>query len=160
VTVRPARPADADAIAAIHNDGIADRVATFETAHQDAAGVDFGAPLLVAEDGDGIAGWAKLSAYSTRHYYAGVAEASIYVARAARGRGVGRELLGALVAAAESAGYLKLVALVFPENAASVALFAHGGFRTVGTYERHSRLDGAWRDVVLLERLLGVASTA
>ena len=138
-------------------------MATFETDPRGAADVEpwIGAdlPLLVAgEDGE-VLGWAKLSEYSDRCAYQGVAEVSVYVARNARGRGVGRALLDAICAAAEERGLWKLIGLIFPENGASVALFHAGGFEDVGTFRRHGRLDGEWRDVLVTERLLGAART-
>lgn len=160
--IRPAQARDAEAIAAIHNEGIAERIATFETEPRGAADVEpwVGAalPLLVAEDGGLVVGWAKLGEYSDRCCYDGVAEASVYVGRDGRGRGTGRALVDAICAAAEERGIWKLVALVFPENEPSLRLFARCGFREVGTFRRHGRLDGAWRDVVILERSLGEAA--
>ena len=161
--IRRAEKGDAAGIAAIYSEGIADRVATFETDPREAADVEpwigAGLPLLVAaEDGD-VLGWAKLSEYSDRCAYQGVAEVSVYVARAARGRGVGRSLVDAICAAAEERGLWKLIGLIFPENRTSVELFHSAGFHDVGTFRRHGRLDGEWRDVLLTERLLGAART-
>lgn len=159
-SIRPARDADADAIAAIYNQGIASRAATFETVARTAADLlprirDTRWPLLVACDRDGrVSAWAGLGEYRARACYAGIAEFSIYVDAAARGGGIGRRLLAALLEAARAAGCWKLVSRVFPENAASRALCRAGGFREVGVYERHARLDGRWRDVVIVERLL------
>ena len=159
--IRPAQPADAAAIAAIYNQGIEERVATFETEPR-AAGdvepwVEDELPLLVALVDGRVAGWAKLSEYSDRCVYGGVAEASVYVGREARGRGAGRELVEAICARAEERGLWKVVGLLFPQNAASVALFRGAGFGDVGVFRRHGRLDGEWRDVLLVERLLGPA---
>src|SRR5262249_10169882 len=155
---RPAEPGNAAAIARIYNEGIEDRVATFETcprSPEDVAGWFDGAHpvVLVEEDGRAVA-FASTSAYSARACYRGVAEFSVYVAREARGRGAGRLALGGLLAAAERAGFWKLVSRVFPENAASRRLLRAWGFREVGVYQKHARLDGAWRDVVIVERLL------
>lgn len=137
-------------------------MATFETDPREAADVEpwIGAalPLLVAEDGGRVLGWAKLSEYSDRCAYGGVAEVSVYVGRDARGRGVGRALLDAICAEAERRGQWKVIGLLFPENAASRALFRAGRFEEVGTFRRHGRLDGEWRDVLVLERLLGDAA--
>lgn len=162
--VRPAGEADAAAIAAIHNEGIADRIATFETGERTAGHVEewvaSGAPpCLVAVHDARVVGWAKVSRYSDRHFYRGVGEASVYVAREARGAGLGRVLTRAIAQAAGEADYYKLVALVFPQNEVSLALFGSEGYREVGTYRRHGRLDGDWRDVVLLERLLAEAAS-
>lgn len=162
--IRPARLEDAAAIASIYSEGIADRVATFETEPRRAADVEpwigAGLPLLVDEDetGSGVLGWAKLSDYSDRCCYQGIAEVSIYVARDARGKGAGRRLVEAACAAAAERGLWKLVGLIFPENRASLALFGSCEFEEVGTYRRHGRLEGEWRDVVILERLLGEAA--
>jgi phosphinothricin acetyltransferase len=158
VRTRPATPADAAAIAAIYNEGIADRVATFETEPRTEAQVAawFGGrhPIVVAEEGGRVVAFAATSSYRPRACYDGVAEFSIYVARGARGRGAGRAALSALIEAAGAAGFWKLVSRVFPENAASRALCGSLGFRDVGTYRKHARLDGRWRDVVIVERLI------
>ena len=161
MTIRPATASDAPAIAAIYNEGIEDRVATFETrardAHEVAEWIAGGLPFVVAEDG-GIAGFARVSPYSDRCVYAGIGEHGVYVARAARGRGVGRRLLEALAAASEQAGYYKLTSRVFADNAASRAVHLAAGFTEVGIQRRHGRLDGQWKDCVLVERLLGEAA--
>src|SRR5207302_1705408 len=161
---RPARPDDAETIARIYNEGIADRVATFETRPRTAdelrAAIESRAPryptVVVERDGRVIA-WAGASEYRPRECYAGIGEFSVYVARESRGDGAGREAMIALVAACEAAGLWKLVSRIFPENVASLALMRRLGFREVGTYRRHARLDGEWRDVVIVERLLGEA---
>ena len=156
--VRPATPADAAVIAAIYNQGIADRVATFETRPRTAADIaawfDGTHPVVVAERDGAVVAFASASTYRPRDCYRGVAEFSVYVAREWRGRGAGRAALAALVYACERAGFWKLVSRVFVENAASRGLLAALGFREVGVYEKHGRLDGAWRDVVIVERLL------
>lgn len=157
---RPAADTDADAIADIYNQGIADRGATFETEPRTVDDIrarlaDAGRfPLLVAEDGGAVIGWAGLSRYRPRACYAGIAEFSIYLDRDARGRGVGRQLLEVLVNAARERGYWKLVSRIFPFNTASRALCRTCGFREVGVYEKHGRLDGQWLDVVIVERLI------
>jgi len=159
---RAATAADAASIAAIYNEGIADRVATFETEprtpDQIAAWLGGRYPVVVVENKGRIVAWAACSSYRSRACYAGVAEFSVYVARAERGRGTGRAAMEALLAAADAAGFWKLVSRVFVENEASRAMLRGLGFREVGTYERHARLDGAWRDVVIVERLLGEAA--
>jgi L-amino acid N-acyltransferase YncA len=164
VDVRAAGPADAPAIAAIYNEGIADRVATFETRERTADEVrdwlDGPLPVLVAVVDGAVAGWARVSPYSDRCVYAGVGEHAVYVARSARGLGVGRVLLDALCAAAEAAGLHKLTSRIFDDNAASIALHVAAGFDVVGRQRRHGRLEGAWRDCVLVERLLGEAAAA
>src|SRR5947207_395369 len=155
---RAATRADAAAIARIYNDGIDDRVATFETRHRVAADVeqwfDGRHPIVVVEDGGAILAFASTSDYRPRDCYAGIAEFSVYAARAARGRGAGRLAMSVLIDAARAAGFLKLLSRVFVENDASRALLRSVGFREVGVYERHARLDGVWRDVVIVERLL------
>lgn len=163
VVTRPAARADAARIAAIYNEGIRDRVATFETRERTesdvAAWLDDGRhPVLVAELNGVIVGFAASSSYRPRECYAGIAEFSIYVARQARGRRIGDALMRALIPALEEAGFWKVLSRIFPENTASRALCARHGFREVGTYRRHARLDGAWRDVVIVERLLGEAA--
>lgn len=159
---RPAVLADAPSIARIYNEGIADRLATFETAPRSAVDVeawfDGRHPIVVVERDAAVVGWAGTSTYRPRECYRGVAEFSVYVARDARGRGVGLEAMRALVSAAEAAGFWKLLSRVFVENEASRALLRRAGFREVGVYERHGRLDGAWRDVVIVERLIGDAA--
>jgi L-amino acid N-acyltransferase YncA len=164
IELRPAVPADAPALAAIYNEGIAEREATFETrprsAAEVAAWIAEGRPFLVATDGATVAGFARLSAYSDRAVYAGVGEHGVYVARAARGRGAGLALLLGLCDAAERAGYHKLTSRVFASNAASRALHRAAAFEEVGVQRRHGRLDGEWRDCVLVERLLGEAADA
>ncbi len=158
-TVRRAAPADAAAIAEIYNEALAERRSTFET--EPRAGEDFADALgamLVAENAGGrVAGWARSRPYSERACYAGIREASVYVAGAARGRGLGRRLLGALAAEIARGGGWKVVGLVFESNAAARALCRGAGCREVGLLRRHGRLDGQWRDVVLVELLVGEA---
>jgi L-amino acid N-acyltransferase YncA len=155
---RRATPADAPMIAHIYNEGISDRVATFETSPRAAeeiqAWFDGAHPIVVVEDGQAIVAFASTSTYRPRACYAGIAEFSVYVARSQRGRGAGRLAMEALIAAAEQAGLWKLVSRVFVENAASRNLLRSLGFREVGIYEKHGRLDGIWRDVVIVERLI------
>jgi L-amino acid N-acyltransferase YncA len=163
ISIRPAVEADAEAIAAIYNEGIADRVATFETRPREpgevAGWLSERLPLLVATAEDGaVLGFARVSPYSDRCVYAGVDEHGVYVARAARGRQVGRRLLDALVAASEQAGLYKLTSRLFADNAASRAAHLAAGFHEVGIQRRHGRLDGEWKDCVLVERLLGEAA--
>ena len=156
---RDAAVADASAIARIYNEGIDDRVATFETRHRTADDVvqwlDGRHPVVVVEDDDSeVVAFAATSTYRPRDCYAGIAEFSVYASRASRGRGAGRMAMEALFAAAREAGFWKLVSRVFVENTASRALLRSVGFREVGVYERHGRLDGVWRDVVIVERLV------
>lgn len=166
ISIREAGERDAAAIAGIYNQGIEDRGATFET--QPRTPADIAAklaereryPVLVAADGDVVLGWAGLSPYRPRACYAGIAEFSIYLDRTARGRGVGRRLLTSLIDAARERGYWKLVSRIFPSNAASRALCRSCGFREVGVYEKHGRLDGRWLDVIIVERLIPENSTS
>jgi phosphinothricin acetyltransferase len=159
---RSATLADTQAIARIYNEGIEDRVATFETRPRSAADVaawlDGVHPVVVVEHGGDVVAFAATSAYRPRDCYAGIAEFSVYVARSARRRGAGRVAMEALLDAAEAAGFWKLLSRVIVENHASRALLRALGFREVGVYERHAKLDGAWRDTVIVEKLLGEAA--
>jgi phosphinothricin acetyltransferase len=157
---RLASPDDSAAIAAIYNQGIDDRVATFETRHRAADDVrawfDNRHPIVVVEDDQGVIAFASTSTYRPRECYAGIAEFSVYVNRNARGHGAGRLAMQALLAAAEQQGFWKLVSRIFVENTASRALMQTLGFREVGVYEKHGQLDGTWRDVVIVEKLIAI----
>ncbi|WP_417769125.1 arsinothricin resistance N-acetyltransferase ArsN1 family A [Stappia sp.] len=158
-TARAGRRADAAAVAAIYNQGIDDRVATFETEHRDAdtvgAWFDAGHPLVVVEDaGGGIVSYAVAFPYSARPCYDGVREFSVYVRRDARGKGCGRLALAGLIETARMNGAWKLLSRIFPENTASLALCRSLGFREVGIHIRHGKLDGRWRDTVIVEKLI------
>jgi len=158
-SVRPATPADAGAITRIYNEGILDRVGTFETRERTTDDVtgwfDGRHPIVVVESAAGdIVAFASTSTYRPRDCYAGVAEFSVYVGREGRGRGAGRIAMEALIDAARAAGFWKLLSRVFVENEASRGLLAKVGFREVGVYEKHAQLDGEWRDVVIVERLI------
>lgn len=166
-TVRAARLSDAASIARIYNQGIEDRVATFETEPRTAAGIaallsERGEryPTVVVERDGFVVAWAGSSPSSSRPCYAGIAEFSVYTERAARGSGAGRAALAALIAACERSGCWKLTSRIFPENLSSRALCARLGFREVGVFRRHARLDGAWRDCVIVERLLALPAGA
>ena len=156
--IRPAERSDAARIAEIFNQGVEDRVATFETRlakPADAARWIDGDLVLVAVRGDAILGWAKAGSYSDRHpYYEGVREATMYVERDARRTGVGKRLLAALAEAAASAGAHKLVGKIFTSNEPSIAMVGGLGWREVGVHERHGQLDGEWKDVLVVEKLL------
>ena len=146
---------DWPAVRAIYEEGLATGDASFEQETPSWERWDAGhlqSCRRVAEDEDGLLGWAALSAVSGRCVYAGVAEVSVYVAARARGRGIGRELLVDLIAESERNGLWTLQAGIFPENAASVALHQRCGFRIVGRRERLGSMNGRWRDVLLLER--------
>lgn len=163
--VRGATSADADAICAIYNVAMAERGSTFETEPRCAADFEerIGAeryPFLVAEADDRVVGWGGLASYSARPCYAGIGEASVYVAPEARGRGVGTALAEALAGEAEDKGFHKMVGKLFTDNIASIRLVERCGFSSVGTHRRHGRLDGEWRDVLVAERVLGPASAA
>jgi len=153
--IEPMRAADWPAVKAIYEEGIATGLATFETEAPDWPAWD-GAHLpicrLVAREGDAVLGWAALSPYSRRKVYQGVAEVSVYIAAAARGRGVGKALLQALITASEEAGIWTLQSGIFADNQGSRALHAACGFREVGCREKIGMLHGVWRDVILLER--------
>jgi phosphinothricin acetyltransferase len=155
---RPARREDAAAIARIYNEGIADRVATFETEPRTEADVlgwfERGYTIVVLEAEARVRAYAAAFAYRTRACYSGVREFSVYVSRADRGRGYGRAALEALIEAARQRGDWKLLSRLFPENAASRRLLAALGFREIGSYERHAKLDGKWRDVIIVEKLI------
>jgi phosphinothricin acetyltransferase len=145
-------------MARIYSQGIEERIATFETRRRTALDVrawfDGRHPIVVVEEALTVIAFAATFPYSQRECYAGIAEVSLYVDRGARRRGAGRLALTALLQAAEEAGLWKLVSRVFVENAASLGLIRSLGFREVGVYEKHGRLDGVWRDVIAVERLI------
>jgi phosphinothricin acetyltransferase len=148
-----------------YNEGIADRLATFETepgATDDIArGLKEPAdrwPTVVVERDGRVIAWASASEYRTRACYSGVAELRVYVTRDERGTGAGRVAMDALVRECEGRRIWKLLSRVFPENGASRRRLAKVGFREVGTYGRHAKLDGEWRDTVIVERLIGEAA--
>ena len=153
--IEPMRVEDWEGVRAVYEEGLATGDATFEAAapaweRWDAAHLPFA--RLVAREGGRVWGWAALSPVSARRVYAGVAEVSVYVGREARGRGLGRALLEALIGESERGGVWTLQASVFPENVASTGLHKACGFREVGRRERIGKLAGRWRDTVLLER--------
>jgi phosphinothricin acetyltransferase len=159
--IRTTSIGDAAAIAEIYNQGIEDRVATFETQPRTAEDqVDWlrsftgRYPAVIAEIDGQIVGWAGAGRYRTRECYRGIGEFSMYVHRDWRGRGVGDQLVAALIKEAERLGLWKLLSRIFLFNEASRALCRKHGFREVGIYEKHARLDGRWLDVVIVERLI------
>jgi L-amino acid N-acyltransferase YncA len=155
LTVDVLTAGDWPAVSEIYAEGIATRNATFETtvpSWDEWACAHMGHHRLVGRVDDEVVGWAALSRVSTRQCYRGVVEDSVYIRRGHRGQGVGHALLSKLVAQAEAAGIWTIEAGVFPENLASLRLHVACGFRVVGVRERIGQLDGAWRDVVFLER--------
>jgi L-amino acid N-acyltransferase YncA len=162
---RAARRSDAAAIARIYNQGIEDRIATFETEPRSTADIEHllderlgRYPAVVVERDGVVVAWASAGLYRARACYDPIAEHSVYVDREQRGTGAGRVALEALCVEAERLGYLKLVSRIFPENVGSLALHRKVGFREVGVYRRHGKLDGEWRDCVIVEKLLGEAA--
>jgi L-amino acid N-acyltransferase YncA len=167
IVVRAAALPDAGQIAELYNQGIEARTATFETElrseqamsewlieHQNKR-----QPVLVAVLSDGnprsdIVGWASSSTYSPRSCYSGIGEFSIYVRNGYRGRGIGEKLLLSLIDEARKLGYWKLVSRIFTSNTASRRLCKKCGFREVGVYEKHGKLDGKWLDTAIVERLI------
>jgi len=162
LSIRRAGAADAEAIAAIYNEGIDDRVATLETERRtpnerrawlDARGERH--PVLVAERGGQVVAWASVNPFNPRTAYDHVADLSIYVARSARGTGVGRVLLARVLDEARRLGFHKMVLAAFPSNTAGMRLYTRMGFTTVGTYREQGCLDGRWVDVIVMEQILG-----
>jgi L-amino acid N-acyltransferase YncA len=153
--IRAMTPADWPAVERIYAEGIATGDATFETEPPTREEFDqsrLPGHRLVAVEHDEVVGWAALSPTSARACYAGVVEHSVYVTATARGRGLGRELMRALISGADADGLWTIQTNVFPENAASLALHESVGFRVVGRRERIAQLGGVWRDTILLER--------
>jgi len=159
--VRNATAADAAAIATIYNQGIIDRIATLETVERTpeervawlaARGPRH--PVLVAERERVLVGWGSLNPFNPRKAYEYVADFSVYVERAWRGKGVGGALLRALIARAQQLGYHKMVLSAFPWNPLGMALYQKYGFRTVGIYKEQGLLDGQWVDTIIMEKIL------
>jgi phosphinothricin acetyltransferase len=157
--IRSATANDGRTICAIYNAAIHERGSTFETTPRNAE--DFEArigderfPLLVGTDGEKVIGWAGLASYSDRPCYASIGECSVYVAAPARGRGVGTALTEALATSAKQSGFHKMIGKLFTDNVASIRLVERCGFTSVGLHRRHGKLDGTWRDVLVVERLL------
>jgi L-amino acid N-acyltransferase YncA len=161
IHIRIARLGDAAAIAEIYNQGIEDRVATYETELRSAEdqqawleAIADSYPVVIAQIDGEIIGWAGAGPYRHRECYRGIGEFSMYVRRDWRRRGVGDLLLAGLISEAERLGLWKLLSRIFPFNKASRALCRKHRFREVGVYEKHARLDGRWLDVVIVERLI------
>lgn len=161
VRIRNANLDDAAAIAEIYNQGIDDRIATYETERRSAKdqrawleSIAGQYPAVVAQSGCEIVGWAGAAPYRERECYRGIGEFSMYVHRDWRSQGIGDLLLAGLITEAERLGLWKLLSRIFPFNEASRALCRKHGFREVGRYEKHARLDGQWLDVVIVERLI------
>jgi L-amino acid N-acyltransferase YncA len=147
-------------MAEIYNRGIAERQATFEDREQTSTEmtelIAGERPVLVAELRGELIAWAKVGPYEDAHdYYAGIGEATMYVAPSARRRGVGMMLLDALAEAAEHAGYRKLIGKIITTNQPSIELVHACGWHDVGVHRRHGRLEGEWKDVLVVEKLLG-----
>lgn len=160
VTVRATESRDFEALKEIYNQVIDERVATFNTEHIDVDGISEWTEsglVLVADSGGDVLGFVRSFPYRARPCYEGVAQFSIYVRESARGLGVGGLLMSEFVHALAADGKWKVLSRVFVENEASLRLLAKHGFREVGIYRKHARLDGVWRDGVIVERLLGPA---
>ena len=155
---RLATTADVVVIIEIYNQGIADRSATFETRPRSVDDIRgwFKAayPIVVVVDDGRVIAFASTSLYRTRECYSGIAEFSVYVLRAKRRRGAGRLAMQALLQEAQRCGFWKLLSRIFVENTASRTLMRNLGFREVGVYRKHGKLDGRWRDVVIVEYLI------
>lgn len=159
LSARPAVRADAAAVTAIYNEGIEDRIGTFETEPRPVGAIeawfDHAKAFVSVVDGSGeVVGYAVAHPYADRCCYAGIGEFSVYVRRDARGAGVGRVAMAALVEASREAGLWKLLSRVFPENRASLNLMAWSGFNEIGVHQKHGKLDGVWRDCVIVERVI------
>jgi len=164
VTTRPATAADLEAIRAIYNQGIADGTATLETSEYDADDMaqwwdqhDDRYAVVVAEDQGGVVGWASLNRFSHRCAHNAIADLSVYVARPQRGKGVGKVLLAELDRRARGS-FHKIVLHALNDNAAGKRLYGAAGFREVGIFREHGRLDGKLVDVIAMEKLLSLSS--
>jgi L-amino acid N-acyltransferase YncA len=161
VSLRPARAGDAEAVCLIYNQGIEDRVATLETEQRTpeerrewmaARGPRH--PVIVAESGGVLVGWGSLNVFNARPAYRHVADFSVYVERACRGKGVGHRLLERLIETAREIGYHKMALSTFPTNTGGVKLYERLGFSHVGVYHEQGMLDGQWMDTLIMEKLL------
>ena len=161
IRIRFATEDDAEAVCAIYNQGIEERIATLETERRSPderrqwmASRGSRHPVIVAEQAGSVVGWASLNPFNPRRAYEHVADLSVYVERGWRGKGAGRLLLDRLVELAQELGYHKMVLAAFPSNAAGMALYERVGFGTVGIYREQGQLDGKWVDVIIMEKLL------
>ena len=159
LSVRPARREDAAAITEIYNQGIEDRIATFETEPRSVADIEpwfdsAHAFVSVIDPSGVVAGYAVAHPYSDRCCYRGIGEYSVYVRRSQRGRGVGHAAMAALIAAARADGLWKLMSRIFPENRASLSLMARLGFEEIGVHQKHGKLEGVWKDCVIVELVI------
>jgi len=158
MTPRPARLADAATITAIYNQGIEDRIATFETELREVSVIegwfDHAKAFVAVEAGGEVVAYAVAHPYADRCCYAGIGEFSVYVERSWRGKGAGVVAMTALIEASRTAGLWKLLSRVFPQNRASLNLMARSGFKEIGVHEKHGKLDGVWMDTVIVERLI------
>ena len=164
VTIRPAAaatPGDIEAICVIHNQGIADRIATLDTMLRapDDTRAWLGErgprhPVIVAEVDGTVVGWASLNRFNARPAYDNVVDFSVYVERSWRGKGLGRQLLDRLIDIARGIGFHKMVLAAMAYNSAGIALYTRAGFSRVGVYHEQGQLDGKWVDVVIMEKLL------
>ena len=164
VTIRPAAaatPGDIEAICAIHNQGIADRIATLDTTVRapddtrkwlEERGPRH--PVIVAEVDGTVVGWASLNRFNPRAAYDHVADFSVYIERGWRGKGIGRQLLDRLIGTARSIGFHKMVLAAMTYNSAGIALYSRAGFSHVGVYHEQGQLDAKWVDVVIMEKIL------
>ena len=160
--IRAAEPSDAGAICRIYNQGIEERIATLEITLRTPPERrrwlrrrSARHPVIVCERDGGVCGWASLNAFNPRAAYDHVADFSLYVERGSRGQGVGAALLAHLERLAQQHAYHKLVLATLPENRAGLALYRRRGFREVGVYREHGRLDGRWVDILIMEKVLG-----
>ncbi len=158
ISARIATTADSDAIAIIYNQGIEDRTATFETTLRTGDDIrrwfDNSLPIVVAELDGNLVAFAGAFPYSSRKSYSGIVEFSVYVKREMRGKGAGKAVMKLLIEECRASGIWKLVSRVFIENESSRSLLRSLGFREVGIYEKHGKLDGKWKDTVIVEYLI------
>jgi L-amino acid N-acyltransferase YncA len=159
LTCRPARREDGPAITEIYNQGIEDWIATFETEPRNVCDIEpwfdhAHAFVSVTEPSGKVVGYAVAHPYSDQCCYQGIGEFSVYVRRAHRARGVGQAAMAAMIDASRAGGLWKLMSRIFPENRASLNLMARMGFKAIGVHEKHGKLEGVWKDCVIVELLI------